>query len=113
MIGAVETLADRVADLGRRVDEVTIDDHGTPIVHARFARTRSRPGFSRAPARTSTQRRAARWATSSTTTVGSHGCSNLFVVDASVFPEIPAAPTYLPTLMLAERLAARLVAGEW
>ncbi|CAN5469017.1 GMC family oxidoreductase N-terminal domain-containing protein [soil metagenome] len=36
------------------------------------------------------------------------GTANLFIVDASVFPEIPAAPTYLPTLMLAERLAPRV-----
>lgn len=36
------------------------------------------------------------------------GADNVFIVDASVFPEIPAAPTYLPTLMLAERLAPRI-----
>ncbi len=38
------------------------------------------------------------------------GYDGLHVVDASVFPEIPATNPYLPTLMLAERLAARLVA---
>lgn len=36
------------------------------------------------------------------------GFSNLFVVDASVFPDIPHSGTYLPTLVLAEHLAARL-----
>jgi choline dehydrogenase-like flavoprotein len=107
MIGAVETLRDRVADLGHLVDEVTIDDHGTPI-----ATLDSRDAI-------------AAWLTNCTGTyvhpaascpMGPvvdddgrvHGISNLFVVDASVFPEIPAAPTYLPTLMLAERLAPRL-----
>ena len=35
------------------------------------------------------------------------GYERLFVVDASVFPSIPHANTYLPTLMLAEHLAAR------
>ena len=34
------------------------------------------------------------------------GYENLFVSDASVFPEIPASGTYLPTILLAERLAA-------
>jgi choline dehydrogenase len=38
------------------------------------------------------------------------GYRNLSVVDASVFPEIPASNPYLPTLMLAERLAVRLAA---
>jgi choline dehydrogenase-like flavoprotein len=37
------------------------------------------------------------------------GFANVHAVDASVFPDIPRANTYLPTLMLAERLAARLV----
>jgi choline dehydrogenase-like flavoprotein len=36
------------------------------------------------------------------------GYDGLHVVDASVFPEIPSTNPYLPTLMLAERLAARL-----
>jgi choline dehydrogenase-like flavoprotein len=35
------------------------------------------------------------------------GYQHLYVADASVFPSIPHANTYLPTLMLAERLAAR------
>ena len=39
------------------------------------------------------------------------GTDNVHVVDASVFPDIPSTNTYLPTLMLAERLAARLVDG--
>ena len=34
------------------------------------------------------------------------GYENLFVCDASVFPEIPASGTYLPTVLLAERLVA-------
>lgn len=37
-----------------------------------------------------------------------HGVEGLFVVDASIMPTIPAANTNLPTLMLAERCAARL-----
>jgi len=37
-----------------------------------------------------------------------HGYERLHVADASVFPTIPSTNTYLPTLMLAERLAARL-----
>jgi choline dehydrogenase-like flavoprotein len=36
------------------------------------------------------------------------GFANVHAVDASVFPDVPRANTYLPTLMLAERLAARL-----
>jgi choline dehydrogenase-like flavoprotein len=35
------------------------------------------------------------------------GYDGLYVADASVFPTIPHTNTYLPTLMLAERLAAR------
>ena len=34
------------------------------------------------------------------------GYEGLYVCDASVFPEIPASGTYLPTVLLAERLAA-------
>jgi choline dehydrogenase-like flavoprotein len=34
------------------------------------------------------------------------GYEHLYVGDASVFPEIPASGTYLPTVLLAERLAA-------
>ncbi|MDQ3737882.1 MAG: GMC family oxidoreductase [Actinomycetota bacterium] len=36
------------------------------------------------------------------------GYDALFVIDASAFPQIPAAPTALPTMILAERLASRL-----
>ena len=36
------------------------------------------------------------------------GFANVHAVDASVFPDLPRANTYVPTLMLAERLAARL-----
>ena len=32
------------------------------------------------------------------------GADNIHVVDASVFPDLPTTNTYLPTLMLAERL---------
>jgi choline dehydrogenase-like flavoprotein len=39
------------------------------------------------------------------------GYRGLYVVDASVFPDIPAANPYLPTLMLAERIAPRLATG--
>ena len=35
----------------------------------------------------------------------------LRVVDASVFPEIPSTPTNLTTIMVAERIAASIVAG--
>jgi len=37
------------------------------------------------------------------------GLDNVHVVDASVFPDVPRSGPYLPTLVLAERLAARLV----
>ena len=36
------------------------------------------------------------------------GLANVHVVDASVFPDVPWSGTYLPTLVLAERLASRL-----
>ena len=36
------------------------------------------------------------------------GYERLHVADASAFPGIPSTNTYLPTLMLAERLASRL-----
>ena len=39
------------------------------------------------------------------------GVQGLRVVDASVFPEIPSTPTNLTTIMLAERIAASIVAG--
>ena len=36
------------------------------------------------------------------------GSTNVHVVDASVFPDLPRPGPYLPTLMLAERWPARL-----
>lgn len=36
-------------------------------------------------------------------------CTGLYVVDASIFPDIPTANTYLPTLMLAERMVGRVL----
>jgi choline dehydrogenase len=38
-----------------------------------------------------------------------HGLANLYVVDASIMPTIPAANTNLPTLLLAERCAAMML----
>ena len=35
------------------------------------------------------------------------GCEGLSVVDASILPDLPRANTYLPTLMVAERIMAR------
>jgi choline dehydrogenase len=37
-----------------------------------------------------------------------HGTANLTVADASVMPTIPSATTNLPTIMVAEHIAARL-----
>lgn len=37
-----------------------------------------------------------------------HGTDGLVVADASIMPEIPSANTNLPTIMLAEQIAARL-----
>jgi choline dehydrogenase len=37
-----------------------------------------------------------------------HGTEGLLVADASVMPEIPSANTNLPTIMMAERIAAEL-----
>jgi choline dehydrogenase len=39
-----------------------------------------------------------------------HGVDGLYVADASVMPDIPAANTNLPTIMIAERIAAALTA---
>ena len=36
------------------------------------------------------------------------GCEDLYVVDASVMPEVPCANTHLSTVMIAERMADRL-----
>jgi choline dehydrogenase len=41
-----------------------------------------------------------------------HGIDGLFVADASVMPDIPSANTHLPTIMIAERIAALLVTGR-
>ena len=37
-----------------------------------------------------------------------HGIDSLTVADASVMPDIPSANTHLPTVMIAERIAALL-----
>jgi choline dehydrogenase len=37
-----------------------------------------------------------------------HGIDGLFVADASVMPDIPSANTHIPTVMIAERMAALL-----
>jgi len=39
------------------------------------------------------------------------GYQGLSVCDASIFPDLPRANTHLPTVMVAERIAARLTAG--
>jgi choline dehydrogenase len=41
-----------------------------------------------------------------------HHCSNLYVMDASVMPTVPAANTMLPTIMVAERLAKALLRSD-
>src|SRR3954470_7207393 len=41
-----------------------------------------------------------------------HGVVGLSVVDASVLPELPSANTNVPTIMLAEHLAARRAAAQ-
>ena len=38
-----------------------------------------------------------------------HGVDGLLVADASVMPEIPSANTHLPTIMIAERIAAGIL----
>ena len=38
------------------------------------------------------------------------GVGALHVVDASILPDIPSAPTNLTTIMVAERIAAKLSA---
>lgn len=40
------------------------------------------------------------------------GLEGLYVIDASVIPEIPSANTHLAVIALAERLAAGLLRGE-
>jgi choline dehydrogenase-like flavoprotein len=37
-----------------------------------------------------------------------HGIDGLSVADASVMPDIPSANTHIPTVMIAERIAALL-----
>jgi choline dehydrogenase len=39
-----------------------------------------------------------------------HGVEGLLVADASVMPDVPAANTSLPVIMVAERLAAWMAA---
>ena len=40
-----------------------------------------------------------------------HGYAGLRVCDASVFPDLPRANTTLPTVMVAERIAATIIAS--
>jgi choline dehydrogenase len=40
-----------------------------------------------------------------------HGVDGLYVIDASVMPDIPSSNTHVPTLMVAERLSALLAAA--
>jgi choline dehydrogenase-like flavoprotein len=112
MVAAVEVLEERVSQLGDVVDEATIDDHGTPV--ATLVSRDAIVAWLQSCAGTYVH-------ASASCPLGSvldadgrvAGVRNLFVVDASAFPEIPAAPTYLPVLMLAERLAARLRLVTW
>jgi len=39
------------------------------------------------------------------------GVEALRVVDASILPDIPSVPTNVTTIMVAERIAAKLIAG--
>jgi choline dehydrogenase len=39
-----------------------------------------------------------------------YGCDNLYVADAAIMPVIPRANTYIPTLVVAERIAQGLLA---
>jgi choline dehydrogenase len=41
-----------------------------------------------------------------------HGVERLRVVDASILPEIPSAPTNATTIMVAERMTERITAGN-
>jgi choline dehydrogenase-like flavoprotein len=41
-----------------------------------------------------------------------HGIDSLTVADASVMPDIPSANTHIPTVMIAERIAALLAASR-
>jgi 5-(hydroxymethyl)furfural/furfural oxidase len=40
------------------------------------------------------------------------GIEGLRVVDASIFPVVPCANTNVPTLMVAEKIADAIIAGE-
>jgi choline dehydrogenase len=42
-----------------------------------------------------------------------HGLEGLFVVDASIMPNVPSGFTHLPTIMLAERLANQVEGSAW
>ena len=41
-----------------------------------------------------------------------HGVDGLLVGDASIMPDVPAANTNLPVIMVAEHLAAQIIAGS-
>ena len=40
-----------------------------------------------------------------------HGFANLYVADASLMPHVPRANTNLPTIMIAEKIAAAVASG--
>ncbi len=75
------------------------------------------PGCSRTPTRSRTSSARAGWGRHRTTATWStpcgrvHGVDGLHVVDASIIPDAPSGFPHLITIMLAEHLSARLLAG--
>jgi choline dehydrogenase len=41
-----------------------------------------------------------------------HGITNVWVADASVMPDVPSGFTHIPTIMIAERVAAHVAASS-
>ena len=83
---------------GSRWSKSCSPPHRSPMSSA----TRRSPTASAA---TPTRPRRARWARWSTSTGAVIGYDDLFVADASVLPTTPPSGTYVPVLLLAERLA--------